>query len=211
VKVGVVGTGALGRHHVRILAEDPAADLVGIFDTDRAVAERVGSEFGAEVFDDLDSLAEGLEAAVVAVPTVDHCEVGCNFDIAIADDYTERGYPCHDSGDGVGEEKDTRKPFTSKRGLERPECKCTDYYWVEYPDLDRCICACNVNNHEDNVDKRDSEDGERADSVDRQGQEGVGIGFLKSCMRYAKPVALAGLAGGVLGAAGIYLWFKYKR
>lgn len=79
MKVGVVGTGALGRHHVRILAEDPAADLVGIFDTDRAVAERVGSEFGAEVFDDLDSLAEGLEAAVVAVPTVDHCEVGCNL------------------------------------------------------------------------------------------------------------------------------------
>ena len=69
----------MGRHHVRILAEDPAAELVGIFDTDRTVAERVGNEFGAEVFDDLDSLAEGLEAAVVAVPTVDHCEVGCNL------------------------------------------------------------------------------------------------------------------------------------
>jgi len=79
VRIGVVGTGALGRHHVRILAADPAAELVGIFDTDRTVAERVGNEFGAEVFDDLDSLAEGLEAAVVAVPTVDHCEVGCNF------------------------------------------------------------------------------------------------------------------------------------
>lgn len=69
----------MGWHHVRILAEDPAAELVGIFDTDRTVAERVGNEFGAEVFDDLDSLAEGLEAAVVAVPTVDHCEVGCNL------------------------------------------------------------------------------------------------------------------------------------
>ena len=68
MRIGVVGTGALGRHHVRILAEDPAAELVGIFDTDRTVAERVGIEFGAEVFDDLDSLAEGLEAAVVAVP-----------------------------------------------------------------------------------------------------------------------------------------------
>ena len=79
MRIGVVGTGALGRHHVRILAADPAAELVGIFDTDRKVAERVGNEFGAEVFDDLDSLAEGLEAAVVAVPTVDHCEVGCNL------------------------------------------------------------------------------------------------------------------------------------
>ena len=79
MRIGVVGAGALGRHHVRILAEDPAAELVGIFDTERTVAERVGNEFGAEVFDDIDSLAEGLEAAVVAVPTVDHCSVGCNL------------------------------------------------------------------------------------------------------------------------------------
>lgn len=64
---------------MRILAEDPAAELVGVFDTDHAAAERVGQEFGARVFGDLDSLVGELEAAVVAVPTVDHCEVGCDL------------------------------------------------------------------------------------------------------------------------------------
>ncbi|MGB5293681.1 MAG: Gfo/Idh/MocA family oxidoreductase, partial [Thermoanaerobaculia bacterium] len=44
VRVGVIGTGALGRHHVRILAEDPGAELVGVFDTDRSAAERVAKE-----------------------------------------------------------------------------------------------------------------------------------------------------------------------
>jgi len=64
---------------VRILAEDPAAELVGVFDTNHAAAKRVGQEFDARVFDDLDSLVGELEAAVVAVPTVDHCEVGCDL------------------------------------------------------------------------------------------------------------------------------------
>jgi predicted dehydrogenase len=72
----VVGTGALGRHHVRILAANPAAELVGIYDTNPSAAKRVGKEYGARVFDDLDALADELEAAVVAVPTVDHCSVG---------------------------------------------------------------------------------------------------------------------------------------
>ena len=64
---------------MRLLAEDPAADLVGVFDTDHAAAQRVAEEFGARVFSDSDSLVGELEAAVVAVPTVDHCEVGCEL------------------------------------------------------------------------------------------------------------------------------------
>ena len=51
MRVGVIGTGALGRHHVRILAEDPAAELVGVFDTNpdaaRQVAELSGWDRGA--------------------------------------------------------------------------------------------------------------------------------------------------------------------
>jgi predicted dehydrogenase len=51
--------------------------LVGVFDIRREVAKRVAGEFGARVFDDLSSLANHLDAAVVAVPTVDHAEVSC--------------------------------------------------------------------------------------------------------------------------------------
>jgi predicted dehydrogenase len=64
---------------VRILAEDAGAELVGIFDTDREIADRVGAEFGADVFATMGELADGIEAAVVAVPTVDHCAVGCEL------------------------------------------------------------------------------------------------------------------------------------
>ena len=61
------------------MAEDPGAELVGVYDTDRSAAERVAQEFGVKVFDSLGEIASGLEAAVVAVPTIDHCEVGCDL------------------------------------------------------------------------------------------------------------------------------------
>lgn len=79
LRVGVVGTGALGRHHVRILAGLPGAELVGIHDASREAAEAVGREHGARVFARLDELAGEIEAAVVAVPTVSHAEVGARL------------------------------------------------------------------------------------------------------------------------------------
>lgn len=77
LRVGVVGTGSLGRHHARILAELAHVELVGIFDIRPEVAENVAAEFGSRAFPDLESLASEIEAAVVAVPTTDHALVGC--------------------------------------------------------------------------------------------------------------------------------------
>jgi predicted dehydrogenase len=77
LRVGVVGTGALGRHHVRILSSLPGAELAGVYDSRPEAAEAMAAEHGARVFPTLDALAGEVEAAVVAVPTVAHAEVGC--------------------------------------------------------------------------------------------------------------------------------------
>ncbi len=79
LRVGVVGTGSLGRHHVRILSDLPGVELVGIFDIDPQVAAAVAGEFGVPIFDSLAELTSQVEAAVVAVPTQDHAEVGCRL------------------------------------------------------------------------------------------------------------------------------------
>ncbi len=76
MRVGVVGTGALGRHHVRILAELPDAELVGVFDRRGEVAAELAARHGTRPYDSLAALAGDVEAAVVAVPTVDHRAVG---------------------------------------------------------------------------------------------------------------------------------------
>lgn len=74
----MVGTGALGRHHVRILASLPGAELVGVYDASPAAAAAVVREQapGTRIFSSLEELASEAEAAVVAVPTVAHLEVG---------------------------------------------------------------------------------------------------------------------------------------
>lgn len=76
LRIGVIGTGALGRHHVRILASLPGAELVGVVDASPAAAEAMAREHGTRVFPDVAALADQIEAAVVAVPTVAHAEVG---------------------------------------------------------------------------------------------------------------------------------------
>jgi predicted dehydrogenase len=74
--VGVVGVGALGRHHARHLAGLDEARLIGVHDTDLARARAVAGELGTIAFDDLDALLERVEAVTVAVPTQVHAEVG---------------------------------------------------------------------------------------------------------------------------------------
>ncbi len=82
LKVGVVGTGALGSHHARVFAGLPEAKLVSVFDLDAARARAVGEPYGAAVAASLDELIGGVDAAVVAVPTVAHAEVATKLLLA---------------------------------------------------------------------------------------------------------------------------------
>lgn len=79
LRIGVVGTGALGRHHVRILAELPGADLVGIYDQRPEVAAELAQKHGTESCASLEELAERVEAVVLAVPTFAHAQLGCEL------------------------------------------------------------------------------------------------------------------------------------
>ena len=72
VAVGVVGVGALGRHHARVWSALEGARLVGVHDIDRVRAEAVAAEFDCPVCPDLASLLAEAQAVSVAVPTVDH-------------------------------------------------------------------------------------------------------------------------------------------
>ena len=70
----VVGTGHLGRHHVRILSRLPGVRFLGAFDTDRDRLEAIAREHGVTPLASLDAAAEA-DAVVVATPTVSHREV----------------------------------------------------------------------------------------------------------------------------------------
>jgi len=65
----------MGRHHVRLLTDLLEPRSVVVFDADAARAEGVAAEHGATVAAGLEELAEAVDLAVVAVPTVDHLDV----------------------------------------------------------------------------------------------------------------------------------------
>ena len=74
IKVGVIGTGALGRHHARLYAQNPRAEMIGIFDVQKEAAQKVGDDFGLKVFDKWEDLAAECDALSVAVPANYHAD-----------------------------------------------------------------------------------------------------------------------------------------
>ncbi|HKW15520.1 MAG TPA: Gfo/Idh/MocA family oxidoreductase [Candidatus Krumholzibacteria bacterium] len=75
LRVGVVGTGRLGRAHVRVLRSLPGVDFVGCYDADAARAREAAAEFGATAFDSLDALFSAVNAVSVVTTTSAHAEV----------------------------------------------------------------------------------------------------------------------------------------
>jgi predicted dehydrogenase len=86
LRVGVVGVGHLGQHHVRLLSAVPEARLIGVADLDRPRAERLAEQHGCRAFPDPAALAGEVQAVVVATPTPSH--------YAIARDLLEKGLHC---------------------------------------------------------------------------------------------------------------------
>ena len=74
LRAGVIGVGALGRHHARLYKQNEKVKTVGIFDVNRETAEAVGREFDIPVFDDWKKLADSCDLLSVAVPAIYHEE-----------------------------------------------------------------------------------------------------------------------------------------
>lgn len=75
MKVGVVGTGYLGRLHARVLTEIPGVTVVGFVDPDDRVAQEVASTLRIKRVNSTRELASQVDCAVVATPTTAHLEV----------------------------------------------------------------------------------------------------------------------------------------
>jgi predicted dehydrogenase len=79
IKVAVIGAGVFGRHHLRVLNQSLNATLVGVVDADPERAAQAAAEHNCLTFATLGELKGNVDAAVVAVPTSLHAEVGCEL------------------------------------------------------------------------------------------------------------------------------------
>ncbi len=92
-RIGLVGTGVLGRRHAATLAElarrrEAPLRFAGVFDLKAESARVVATEQGTRVFERAEALYESCDGVVVAVPTVVHRDVtlaalGAGLDVLV--------------------------------------------------------------------------------------------------------------------------------
>ncbi|QSS96805.1 Gfo/Idh/MocA family protein [Psychroflexus sp. ALD_RP9] len=75
LKVGVLGSGHLGKIHLRLLKASNKYELVGFFDPNKETAEKVSKEFGYKNFETLNDLIKTVDVIDIVTPTLAHFEV----------------------------------------------------------------------------------------------------------------------------------------
>ena len=72
MRIGVIGAGSLGFHHVRILRTVDGVALAGFHEHDAARAQHVAGELGVRAYPTIAALLDDVDAVTIAVPTPAH-------------------------------------------------------------------------------------------------------------------------------------------
>lgn len=75
IKIGVIGTGHLGKIHTKLFKEVANCDLIGIYDRDLERAKQVAGEFKVKSFEDLNKLLNEVDAVDIVATTSAHYEL----------------------------------------------------------------------------------------------------------------------------------------
>ncbi len=76
-RVAVIGAGAFGQNHCRVVHEAERAHLAAIVDCDSARATELATRYATAALTDYRELPGQIDAAVIAAPTTVHAEIGC--------------------------------------------------------------------------------------------------------------------------------------
>ena len=75
IKIGVVGAGHLGKIHLKLLNSSKRFQLMGFYDTDSKISEKLSDKEGYKYFSNLDNLLDNVEAIDIISPTTTHYQI----------------------------------------------------------------------------------------------------------------------------------------
>jgi predicted dehydrogenase len=78
-RVAVIGAGAFGQNHCRVVHESARAQLAAIVDTDAARAQEAAARYQTVALTDARDLPGKIDAAIIAAPTTFHADIGCHL------------------------------------------------------------------------------------------------------------------------------------
>jgi predicted dehydrogenase len=73
--VGVIGTGIMGKNHVRVYSESKSVESLSVFDVNHAAAEEVARTFRITAHQTIDELLRNVDAVSICVPTRFHYDI----------------------------------------------------------------------------------------------------------------------------------------
>ena len=73
VRIAIVGSGAMGALHARVVSQSMEAELACVIDPDAEAGEALAERWRSRWFPELDSF-RGIDALIVASPTGSHVE-----------------------------------------------------------------------------------------------------------------------------------------
>lgn len=74
VRIGVIGIGRIGEHHIRNYSAMPHTDLIGIYDVDQEKAGKKAALYNTTAYKDIESLLDKVDAVSICVPTEGHAD-----------------------------------------------------------------------------------------------------------------------------------------
>ena len=89
-KIGVVGAGHLGKHHIKHLSNHKGVDFVGVFDTNEDSLKNICDEFSVKPLQSLEELISLCEAVNIVTPTNTHFDIARKFLIQKKDVFIEK-------------------------------------------------------------------------------------------------------------------------
>jgi predicted dehydrogenase len=76
VRLAIVGAGMMGSKHARVARTIPSAEVAVVVDQDECKGRQLAEHVGATYMPSVSSLPDAVDAAIVAVPTESHMEIG---------------------------------------------------------------------------------------------------------------------------------------
>ena len=78
-KIGVVGAGHLGKHHIKHLSNHSGVEFVGVFDINTESLENICSEFSVKALQSIEELISCCDAVHIVTPTNTHFDIATKF------------------------------------------------------------------------------------------------------------------------------------
>ncbi len=75
MRIGVLGTGHLGKIHLKCLQASDAFELVGFYDSDEQKRKAIAKEFDLPAFESAEALMEAVEVVDIVTPTITHFQL----------------------------------------------------------------------------------------------------------------------------------------